>query len=299
MQDLQAAFPGLLWGLVALVPGSIVGAAWGPITRSSARVDIAGEIDMDDAVDLAASLTDWRIGERVVRPVVRAIMNAFRSNREPSENVIWFQIGVGILVVCAVVQSYVAHTNFVVFILSLLALIMLVATLTTFWILARRHVVAATSPAWQLFIALAVLFVVSIANAVFLVNPPVESEALLQVRAYLAANPALVSVIFTPSLGMVELQILGAGITLIGLIASISLAAALLTSVHITRGVWGQPLWLFLFWCTRFFTKRWVWWTSFSLCIAATLLTSGLGYAWISSVHPAQTSPLPLSTYAP
>ncbi len=290
MQELGSALPGALWGAIALLPGAILGAAYGPITRATAG--IPEEIELRRAFELAREQTDWRIGARIVRPVVDFFRRMFRSDAPPSTEATWLKVVLAVAGICFIVQQYVAHTELVVFTLLILTVVMVVASLSTFLVLAVRHVIEAGSVAGQLTGAIG-MSTVAIASAVFLIEPPFQSAALIGVRDYLAASKGVLAVLFAPDLGMVLYQLTGAGITLIGLIASIGMCTAAMTAVHLARGIRGRWLWRFCFWAARPFSYPRLWWTLFGLVIAAGILTSGLGYEWVSN---ASDSPTPLPT---
>lgn len=257
----------LIWTLVGAVVGAPISSA------ASALIERTGEgVPLSTARERARAATDWRIGARLARGLRKAFPRRPRSadgNDAVSEI---FLVGIAIVLVLA---AYVANAIVIATILFAIAAVTLFVTIVVFTVLYFAHVYRGGRTVIEMVLTVAYA-AVGVVVSVWLIEPPLHGvlgPATLSVQQQGAVG-------VLPFAGPVAMQVIGAVITYCLLLSAIGLCLANMSAALFASGVWGRPMWRFIFWTGRATTGRGALWVLILLGIGGVAFSSGLAFEW-------------------
>ncbi|MFF1633462.1 hypothetical protein [Leifsonia sp. NPDC058248] len=264
-QSFAPSVPGLVIGLILLIPGVIIGSALGQLAEPRSHTSRS----LNDALFNADTATDFGI---------RWPSHASRSSRSDDRGLAAFIV----LVFALVLGWYVNQAPTVSVTLYFIALAVFIAVTSAFAVLWWHRFVDGTTVALRLLLVVPILGS-GFFNATWLIHPPLHAGALTAAQNAIASH-GVIGWIFTlpPSVtALLFLQLVGAILTVVMLVSFIGLCLATISSAFMDIGARPELLWSVVFWCNKWAAGPIAYVIALAAGLLALALTSGLALDWV------------------
>jgi hypothetical protein len=257
MQEFAPTLPGFAIALVSGLIGFVVGTLAAPI---SALSPTGQGVRMLDAFAVADARTDWRVGARLRR----FFGPSTRSPRSTDDD--W---AVALVMMAVAVAAYVKYADAIVLSIECAAISLLVASTGTLITLYGRKVVASGYAVTQIIIMFA-LVGVGLTNGILLLDPLWGGNPLEVARS------SGVSHLGPEGVSTLVFQVIAVPMVLGALIVAIIFCVASVGAAFVASGAILSPLWLVVYWASRWTTPRRIFWVTVGVSVAAFAFASGL-----------------------
>lgn len=267
-----------LWAVVGLVVGAPISAAVPVLLERTGQ-----GVPLSSARLAARAQTNWGVGKKLARRI-RAMFPVRPASTEGED--LLPKILLVVVATILVVAAFVANAIAIATVMFAIAAATLVVTLAVFLVLNWARAFSGRRTAVEM--VLTVVYAgIGVTVAVWLIEPPLHG-VLGPARSSLDEHGAVGVV---PFAGPLILQIIGAAVTYLLLLASIGLCMANMSAALLAVRTWGQPIWRFVFWAGRATTGRGAVVWLVALAVGSLGFTSGLAFegferlqAWLQSL---------------
>lgn len=262
----------LAFTILGILLGTPIALAFSPLLGGHGH----GRVSLNSAVAHSLATTDWHVFARIRAQFPSGGSTKTRTNDEELAAAL-----VALVVLVTIVTAYVRNAVLIAGLMAGLSILATVVVTITFTVLWCRGAVDGRGIAARL-AAVYIAVIAGVLSALWLVEPPLHADALDALATALRDGGSIFDADGV-HVGVIVTQMFAALFTFGLLIACIALGLGSVAAVYVHSSSRPRWLWKFAFWTNRWAMHALTWWTLFILASLSLIMTSGLGFDWLTS----------------